>query len=249
MNVVAFDPWTAGVVFAGGDNSGIYRSIDCGQTWAPANPGIADTRLLEVAAIAFSPTVPERSTRASAPRCRRRIARVDRRRPHLEAPFAVPGFSGGVNTGVLRPPRHPSEIDRDPDPDRWRSRSPYVASFDGGVMRSTDDGATWKTLGLAGSTCGHSRSTPPARTSSTPRRTVTASGRRRRPSARRHVREVAASPATVEDMAFVGADLTRPVRMGCSAPRMGAPRGHPWGWVSCRRARSVPQERFRRGSR
>ena len=57
MNVAAFDPWTAGVVIAGGDNSGIYRSTDDGQTWSPTNLGIADTRQLEVATIAFSPNV------------------------------------------------------------------------------------------------------------------------------------------------------------------------------------------------
>ena len=39
MNVVAFDPRTPGVVIAGGDNSGIYRSTDDGQTWSPVNTG------------------------------------------------------------------------------------------------------------------------------------------------------------------------------------------------------------------
>jgi hypothetical protein len=58
VNVVAFDPWTPGVVIAAGDNSGFFRSTDFGQTWTPQNTGILGVNQLQVATIAFSPSVP-----------------------------------------------------------------------------------------------------------------------------------------------------------------------------------------------
>ena len=60
QNVIAIDPADSGLVLAGGDTSGIYRSLDWGTTWQPADTGLTDTSQSKIASIEFSPAVPGR---------------------------------------------------------------------------------------------------------------------------------------------------------------------------------------------
>jgi hypothetical protein len=207
VNVVAFDPWTPGVVIAGGDNSGIYRSTDYAQTWVPTNTAIPDTRLLQVASIAFSPSVPGTIyAGVGAQGDGGLLVSVDDGLT-WKLRSSVPGFSGGVNTGVLGlPATHPRSTGTLIQIDGARGLL-YVATFDDGVMRSSDDGATWDALGLAGE---HLRSlaidpaSPGVLYASTYGdgvwKTTTAFGAGT-------FTKVAGSPLIVEDLAFIGTDL------------------------------------------
>ena len=206
--MVAFDPWTPGVVIAGGDNSGFYRSTDNGQTWTPQNAGIAGLNQLQVATIAFSPSVPGTiyaGVGALGAGGGVFVSTDDGRTWTLRS--SVPQFSGAPNTGVAGVPApHPRSTGTLIQVDGARGLL-YAATFDDGVMRSSDGGVGWTTLGLAGQ---HLRSLqidpndPNVLYAATYGdgvwRTTTAS-------AAGTFAKLTASPAIVEDLAFVGSDL------------------------------------------
>jgi hypothetical protein len=151
VNVVTFDPSGSGVVLAGGDVSGILRSSDFGATWAPSNTGVEGLDQLKVASILFSPRVPGEVYAAVGDEGRTGALLVstdDGRSWSLRSD--VPRFSGGNNDGTPLPPRHPRSTGTLLAADT-SSNVLYAATFDAGVMRSSDDGRTWTTLGLAGS--------------------------------------------------------------------------------------------------
>src|SRR3954454_22732300 len=60
QNVIAIEPADSGLVLAGGDTSGIYRSLDGGSSWTPADTALTDTSQYKIASIEFSPAVPGR---------------------------------------------------------------------------------------------------------------------------------------------------------------------------------------------
>src|SRR2546426_2540333 len=57
ITTIAVDPSGSGVVLAGSDVGGVYRSTDLGQSWLPANTGIT-LGALSVASLVFSPGSP-----------------------------------------------------------------------------------------------------------------------------------------------------------------------------------------------
>ena len=251
VNVVAFDPWTPGVVIAGGDNSGFYRSTDNGQTWTPQNAEIDGLNQLQAATIAFSPTVPGTiyaGVGALGAGGGVFVSTDDGRSWALRS--SAPQFSGAPNTGVAGVPApHPRSTGTLIQVD-GPSGLLYAATFDDGVMRSSDGGVGWTTLGLAGQ---HLRSLQldpndpnvvyAATYGDGVWRTTTGS------TVGTFVK-LSSSPAIVEDLTFVGSDLYAVGPAGLS--RSPDSRRDVVGGRSRPAAHQVapdPRRRRRRGSR
>ncbi len=208
VNAIAFDPRTPGVVIAGGDNSGIFRSADYGQTWSSVNTGVADTRESQIADIEFSPTVAGTIYAAAGFHGTGGGLLVSTDDGLTwDVRSSVPQFSGSANNGVpVVPATHPRSTGTLLQIDGAGGYL-YAATFDEGVMRSSDDGATWETLGLGGE---YLRSLaldpidPDVLYASTYGngvwKTTSATGDG-------SFARIGAAPAMVEDLAFVGTDL------------------------------------------
>lgn len=208
INVIAFDPWTPGVVLAGGDVSGISRSSDSGRTWQTSNAGIESLSALKIASLAFSPSTPGtiyagvgfQGTGGGL-----LVSTDDGRSWSLRS--TTPQFSGGNNpAGGPLPSPHPRSTGRliaiDPG-----SGLLYAATYDDGVMRSADGGTTWTALGLAGQYLRSLAMDPQnsdvlyaATYGDAVWKTTTAS-------TTGAFDQLTASPATAEDLVFIGSDL------------------------------------------
>lgn len=150
QNTVAYDPFTPDVVLAGGDVSGISRSTDGGRSWTSANTGVPFS-MFHVATVAFSTTTPG-LVYAGAGKAGRAggLLRSQDSGRSWQVLSTTPQFSGTNNAGVAGlPTEHPRStgnlIVTDP------IGTIYAGTFSQGVLRSTDNGASWTTLGLAGS--------------------------------------------------------------------------------------------------
>lgn len=152
VNVVAVDPSGSGLVLAGGDVSGFHRSTDWGRHWSTANAGLTATPQLAVAAIELSTTVPGLVYAGVGQRGAGGgllVSTDDGASWTLRS--TVPQFSGSNNDGVPGIPHtHPRSTGDLLAIDEARGFL-YAATFDQGVLRSSDDGVTWTVLGLAGS--------------------------------------------------------------------------------------------------
>lgn len=147
QNVVAVAPGPSDTVLSGGDVSGVNRSTDGGATYAPSNLGLTGSGL-KIAALAYDPGVPatvyagtgEKGTSGG-------FYRSLDDGVTWELRSDVPRFSGNHTDGVGIPENHPRPtgnlIAVDPG-----SGAIWVATFKDGVMRSTDGGASWTTMGL-----------------------------------------------------------------------------------------------------
>ncbi len=120
---------------------------------------------------------------------------------------SVPQFSGSANNGVpVVPDTHPRSTGTLLQIDGAGGYL-YAATFDDGVMRSSDDGVTWDTIGLGGEylrSLALDPSDPDVLYASTYGdavwKTTTARGAG-------SFTRIDASPAVVEDLTFVGTDL------------------------------------------
>lgn len=151
QNAVAFDPFTPGIVLAGGDVSGISRSTDGGRSWTPANLGIP-VAMFHVATIVFSTTTPG-LVYAGVGKVGRGggLLRSDDSGRSWQVLSTIPQFSGTNNAGVAGlPPVHPRSTGTLVVLDDLGGAI-YAGTFDQGVLRSVDGGASWTVLGLAGS--------------------------------------------------------------------------------------------------
>ena len=151
QNVVAVDPRQNGVVLSGGDVAGVHRSTDWGRTWRTSNLGMTNLSQFKVAALAFSPTNPDRVYAAVGHRgAGGGLLVSDDSGQTWNLRSNVPQFAGGNNgtVGGL-PSEHPRSTGNLLAIDVAASFL-YVATFDDGVMRSADDGQTWTRLGLEG---------------------------------------------------------------------------------------------------
>jgi hypothetical protein len=151
VNVIAVDPSGSGLVIAGGDVSGLHRSVDFGQHWTQANTGVTAIAQLKVASIAFSPSTPGEVYAAVGDEGSGGGVLVSTDTGLTwELRSATPQFSGGNNDAIpTLPPTHPRSTGSlfafDPGRDLV-----YAASFEGGVMRSADHGRSWTALGPSG---------------------------------------------------------------------------------------------------
>jgi hypothetical protein len=207
VNVVAVDPRRTGVVLAGGDVSGIQRSTDWGRSWSVSDKGFNTSAELKVAALAYAPDNPDTVyAAAGSDTGGGGFARSGDGGRTWAFVSRVPQFSGGNNGGGLPSP-HPRSTGNLLAADPRIAGLVYAATFDGGVMRSTDGGATWVVLGLAGT---HLRSL--VLDPGNPEVLYAASfgaGVYRTSSARStgaFVR-LAAAPTTVEELVLVGSEL------------------------------------------
>jgi hypothetical protein len=151
VNVLAADPTDPSHLLAGGDVSGFHTSTDGGATWRTSNGGIATLGQLQIATILFSSATPGLVYAGAGKKGAGGglLASHDGGRT-WSLRSAVPQFSGGDNEGIKALPRtHPRStgtlLAEDP-----AGGYLYAATFDDGVMRSHDGGATWTPLGLAG---------------------------------------------------------------------------------------------------
>ena len=205
INVVAFDPAVPGVVLAGGDVSGISRSADYGRTWAPANVGVENLSELKVASILFSPTGEAYAAVGDKGVSGGLLVSTDAGLS-WSLRSGVPRFSGGNNDGLPLPAPHPRSTGSLLAVDSGRGML-YAATFDSGIMRSADDGRTWTTLGLAGAFL-RALAMDPANPN-----VLYASAfeggvyRTEAASTTGAFTLLPTSPASVEEMAFVGSDL------------------------------------------
>lgn len=150
VNTIAIDPNSTGLVIAGGDVSGLQRSTDWGARWTPANGGATSTNHLRMAVVAFHPTVANKCYAGagvdgnSGGFFRSTDGGVNWTLASTAAQF------GGDNSNVAALPNtHPRSTGNllafDP-----LGTYIYAATFNDGVMRSSNDGNTWTVLGLAG---------------------------------------------------------------------------------------------------
>jgi hypothetical protein len=151
QNVIAVDPAGSGLVLAGGDISGIHRSTDWGRTWSTANRGLWELPHRSVAALAFSPSTPGKAYAAVGWQGNGGglFVSLDGGQS-WERRSDIPQFSGANNAGITGVPGvHPRSTGNLLAVDDTGGFL-YAATFNQGVMRSSDDGRTWTTLGLPG---------------------------------------------------------------------------------------------------
>jgi hypothetical protein len=207
QNVIALSPTGNGLVLAGGDTSGVYRSTDWGSTWQPSNTGLTDLSQFKIASIEFSPADSSR-VYAAAGNAGAGGGLLVSNDAGLSwtVRSTVPQFAGGDTPNVPGlPPSHPRSTGHllaiDPQ------GTIYAATFASGVLRSTDGGASWTALGLAGQ---HLRSIALDPNDAD---VVIASGYEgglfRTTDARGSgtFSAVAGAPARVEELRFIGSDL------------------------------------------
>ncbi len=151
QNVVAVDPSGSGVILAGGDVTGFQRSTDSGNHWETTNGGITTHSELLVAAIAFSVATPGKVYAGVGWKGRLGGLLVSTDGGQSwSLRSRTPGFSGIGHPrvpGLERPfPRSTGNLLALDEKDGLI----YAATYDKGVMRSSDDGKTWTSLGLEG---------------------------------------------------------------------------------------------------
>jgi hypothetical protein len=207
VNVVSADPSGNGVVLAGGDTSGIWRSANGGSSWLPVDGGLTDLSQFKVASIEFDPASPG-TVFAGVGNAGSGGGLLESNDDGVTWTLRseVPQFAGGNTPGISGlPPSHPRStghliaIASD--------GTIYAATFAQGVLRSVDGGTTWTILGLAGQ---HLRSI--AVDPADPDMVVTAGFeggifRTTDASGTGTFTAVPASPARVEELRFVGGAL------------------------------------------
>lgn len=149
QNVVAIDPFDSRMVLAGADVAGVARSTDGGKTWARANRGLGEPAARHVAAILFSPIHRGQVYLAAGKRGTGGIWVSGDGGSTWSKRSGVPIFEGGKAPESLQPKAHPRSTGTLLVADR-RTGTIYAGTFAAGLMRSTDDGRSWRTLGLAG---------------------------------------------------------------------------------------------------
>lgn len=127
LSTLVIDPTDPATMYAGGQSSGVWKTVDGGQSWQP----VSDAASLSVAGLALDPSLPSRLylvTRSSGV-----YRSIDAGTSWTQISAADLRAVVHAGAAVI----HPA------DPTRL-----FVAS-DQGVQRSTDSGATWA-LSLAG---------------------------------------------------------------------------------------------------
>ncbi len=150
QNVIAVAPDNSGTVLSGADVSGVHKSTNGGDQFIASNTGFWTSGQLKIASLAYSRKTPRTVYAASGSKGSggglfvstdsgdswRRLS-------------AVPQFSGGNNFNEPVPAPHPRSTGDLIALDETNGVI-YVGTYNQGVMRSTDGGNSWSTLGMAG---------------------------------------------------------------------------------------------------
>lgn len=131
VNVVAVDPTDPDVFLVGTDTAGVYRSTDGGRRWAPANKGIT-VGGFAVAALSFDPARPSVVFAALGDKGVGGVAMSRDGGSTWEVRSTLPRFNGSIGA-----PRMTGRLLA------IRDAKLYAGTLDG-VLRSDDDGATWR---------------------------------------------------------------------------------------------------------
>ncbi|MGH7426076.1 MAG: WD40/YVTN/BNR-like repeat-containing protein, partial [Candidatus Methylomirabilales bacterium] len=133
-------------VLSGADVSGVNRSANLGLVYAPSNLGLTT---LKVASLAYHPSVAGRLYAATGNEGRSGgFYRSNDDGRSWELLSEVPKFSGNhAPSNPAVPENHPRSTGNLIAIDA-ASGIIWVGTFKDGVMRSTDGGRTWETLGL-----------------------------------------------------------------------------------------------------
>jgi len=130
LSALAVDPHNEQIVYAGGYESGVFKSIDGGRSWRQLDVGLSSNEL-EIAALAIDPTNP-RTVYASA---------ID---PGADVGRILKTTNGGLDWRVSNAGVGDREIEalalnpRDP-------QTLYAGNLDG-VYKSTDGGRRWRVV-------------------------------------------------------------------------------------------------------
>ena len=137
---ITVDPSGNGVVLAGSDVGGVYRSTNHGSTWVAANQGLT-VGSLSVASLVFSPTVPGKVYAALGDNGPGgvEVSTDDGQTWTLRS--SVPQFNGPNPYTAVRASGRRLAVASD--------GTLYAATSNLGLMRSTDDGKTWTSIALS----------------------------------------------------------------------------------------------------
>ena len=125
VTAVAIDPSNPSTVYVG--TQGVFKSTDGGETWAPADNGIPSSSL-GIAAIAIDPSRPSILYAGLFANSGFGLARSADGGSTWKAAISIV-LPNATFDGLALGPANSSTI--------------YAASMNGGVFKSTDDGATW----------------------------------------------------------------------------------------------------------
>jgi hypothetical protein len=157
-NVIAMAPAPDSVgqrpLVVGGDVSGYERSTDGGRHWQAADLGVPDQSAKHIASLAFAedPLFPDKVYGlAGSGDAGGLMVSLDGGQSWTMRSTAVIGAGGNAPDGAGLPSPHPRSTGNLIVQDRAGATGYlWVGTFRDGVMRSTDDGATWPATALAG---------------------------------------------------------------------------------------------------
>jgi hypothetical protein len=138
-------------VLVGSARGGLHRSADDGASFVPRNAAMTDPPFLRVASVSYHPTRPGTVYAVTGTRGRdSAVVRSEDDGATWRVLTGVPQFSAVPGSGSQR--GRPLSVGQllaardDPDGVTWF----WAATYEQGVMRSSDGGVTWHVIGLAG---------------------------------------------------------------------------------------------------
>lgn len=141
---VAPSPHTANMVLIGGDTAGLHRSVDGGENWDLTNESATILGQLKVASVRWHPV--------TAGKCYAYLTNDSNSWLGVSTDYgqtwtyrAMPAGTGS-ETGGDAHPRHTGQMIAVKGAD-------VIVVTKAGVRRTSDDGASWSTVGLTTSTC------------------------------------------------------------------------------------------------
>jgi hypothetical protein len=152
MTAVALPPGDTGTVLIGTDGAGLYRSTDSGHTFVARNGSMKERAWLRIAGLAYHPTRP--GVVYAVAGSGEDDSSMHRSTDDGETWNLVTGqpqFSARTNEETLAgQPRSVGNLLAFADDPGTGATTIWAATYRQGVMRSDDDGASWKAVGLDG---------------------------------------------------------------------------------------------------